>query len=87
VFLLHLQKGAKLSLLEAGLDLEEFGGDVQAVEISALKVTALWFFINTPSIKLTGCVRQKMNLDKLESAIMTAAELQDLRGDRFICLF
>jgi hypothetical protein len=33
-----LQKGAKNSLLEAGVELEEFGGDVQTVEISALKV-------------------------------------------------
>lgn len=48
----------KQELLSAGLELEEFGGDVQAVPISAL----------------TG-----LNLDQLKDAILTAAELADLR--------
>ena len=33
-----MQKQVKQQLLQHGIQLEEFGGDIQAVEVSALKV-------------------------------------------------
>ncbi|KAL1921616.1 uncharacterized protein VTP21DRAFT_11332 [Calcarisporiella thermophila] len=51
---------AKESLLSHGVQLEEFGGDVQAVEVSGL----------------TG-----KGLDQLEEAIVTLAELLELRAE------
>ncbi|KAL8619871.1 hypothetical protein ACOMHN_025957 [Nucella lapillus] len=51
---------AKRMLLEHQLILEEFGGDIQAVPISALKGT---------------------NVDVLQEAIVTQAELMELRAD------
>lgn len=50
----------KKALMDANVELEDVGGEVQAVEVSALK---------------------RMNLDKLQEAIMIAAELQDLRAE------
>ena len=50
----------KQALLDAGVELEDAGGDIQSVEVSALK---------------------RMNLDKLQEAIMIAAEFQDLRAE------
>ncbi|XP_070179262.1 translation initiation factor IF-2, mitochondrial-like [Littorina saxatilis] len=51
---------AKRMLLEHQLVLEEFGGDIQAVPISALQGT---------------------NVDLLQEAIITQAELMELKGD------
>lgn len=34
----NMQKQVKQQLLQHGIQLEEFGGDIQAVEVSALKV-------------------------------------------------
>ena len=34
----NIQKQVKQQLLQHGIQLEEFGGDIQAVEVSALKV-------------------------------------------------
>ncbi|XP_076464349.1 translation initiation factor IF-2, mitochondrial-like [Babylonia areolata] len=51
---------AKHMLLEHQILLEEFGGDIQAVPISALKGT---------------------NVDLLQEAIVTQAELMELKGD------
>ncbi|XP_072032558.1 translation initiation factor IF-2, mitochondrial-like [Amphiura filiformis] len=50
----------KMDLLSHGIQLESSGGDVQAVEISALKGT---------------------NVDALMEAIITLAEVQEIRGD------
>ncbi|MDR0726721.1 MAG: translation initiation factor IF-2 [Rickettsiales bacterium] len=50
----------KTDLLQHEVQVEDFGGDVQAVPISALK---------------------KMNLDKLEEAILLQAEMMDLKAD------
>jgi translation initiation factor IF-2 len=50
----------KTDLLQHEIQIEEMGGDVQAVEISATK---------------------KINLDKLEDAILLQADLMDLRAD------
>ncbi|XP_064623673.1 translation initiation factor IF-2, mitochondrial-like [Lineus longissimus] len=51
---------AKKQLMEHGIQLEDFGGDVQAVPVSALKGT---------------------NLVELQEAIVTLAELSDLKAD------
>lgn len=50
----------KTDLLQHEVQVEDFGGDVMAVEISALK---------------------KLNLDKLEAAILLQAEMMELRAD------
>jgi translation initiation factor IF-2 len=50
----------KMGLLENQVVLEEFAGEVQAVQVSALKLTGL---------------------EELEEAIVTLAEVLDLRGD------
>jgi len=50
----------KTDLLQQEVQVEEMGGDVQCVEISATK---------------------KINLDKLEDAILLQAEMMDLRAD------
>ncbi|MFQ6778071.1 MAG: translation initiation factor IF-2 [Alphaproteobacteria bacterium] len=50
----------KTDLLQQEVQVEEMGGDVQCVEISA---------------------KQKINLDKLEEAILLQAEMMDLRAD------
>lgn len=50
----------KTDLLQHEVQVEDFGGDVQAVPISALK---------------------KINLDKLEEAILLQAEMMDLKAD------
>jgi translation initiation factor IF-2 len=50
----------KTDLLQHEVQVEDFGGDVQAVEISATK---------------------KINLDKLEEAILLQAEMMDLKAD------
>jgi translation initiation factor IF-2 len=50
----------KTDLLQHGVALEGFGGEVQGVEVSALK---------------------KLNLDKLEEAILLQAEILDLRAN------
>ncbi|RZF33118.1 hypothetical protein LSTR_LSTR014639 [Laodelphax striatellus] len=52
--------GTKRMLLQRGLELEEAGGDVQVVPISALRAT---------------------NLDQLIDAILTQAEVMQLRAD------
>ena len=53
-------EGTKRSLMEAGLTLEEIGGEVMCVPISALLGT---------------------NVDQLMEAVLTQAELLDLRAD------
>ncbi|MCL2749170.1 MAG: translation initiation factor IF-2 [Alphaproteobacteria bacterium] len=50
----------KTDLLQQEVQVEEMGGDIQAVEISA---------------------KQKINLDKLEDAILLQADLMDLKAD------
>ncbi|MBD5388796.1 translation initiation factor IF-2 [bacterium] len=50
----------KLDLLQQEVQVEEMGGDIQAVEISATK---------------------KINLDKLEDAILLQADLMELKAD------
>lgn len=51
----------KRSLLAQNIELEDYGGDVQAVCISALKGT---------------------NLEALQEAILTQAEVMELKGDK-----
>ncbi len=50
----------KGELLQYNIQVEELGGDVQAIEVSA---------------------KQKLNLDKLEAAIMVQAEILDLKAN------
>ena len=38
LIIIIMQKQVKQQLLQHGIQLEEFGGDIQAVEVSALKV-------------------------------------------------
>ena len=40
----NMQKQVKQQLLQHGIQLEEFGGDIQAVEVSALKVLNPYWF-------------------------------------------
>ncbi len=84
------------ALLRHNIQLEEMGGDVQSVQISALKVCAVLARCLSVRVSgrvvvhsggwvkhetLSGCPSQGRNLDALTDAILLAAEIQDLRAD------